>query len=227
MYKVKRRKKMLKTLKIMNNKYIGLFMLATDKFCIVGDMLEDKEIRTIEDALGVDVIKARVAGTSLIGVFAAGNSYGVVLPWIAREEEVNALEDAGIRTIVIKDRVTAMGNLIEANDKGAVVSPLLRPENAEAIGKHLHVHVLRHGVAGIDLPGACTVATNKGFLTHPNASEEELKMLSELFRVKGDTTTANFGDPFIGASIVANSKGVLVGEGTTPVELLKIEDILG
>ncbi len=218
---------MLRAARLMNNPYVGLFLLATDEFCLAPDTIEEKDVKLIEETLGVDVIQTRVSGTSLIGVFAAGNSRGVILPWIAREEEVDALKDAGIRVLVVNDTVTALGNLVEANDRGAIVSPLLRRENAEKIGDFLGVEVLQRNVAGVDVVGAATVATSKGFLVHPNATEEEVKELSRLFGVEGDTTTANFGDPFIGASIVANRNGVLVGDKTTPVELMKIEGVLG
>ncbi len=217
----------VQTARLLNNPYIGLFLLATDRFCLAPDTIERKDAKMIEDVLGVDVILTRVSGTSLIGVFAAGNSNGVVLPWITYEDEVQRLEDAGIKTLVLKDKVTALGNLVEANDKGAVVSPLIRRENVEYISKHLGVKAVQKGVGGMEISGAAVVATNKGFLAHPNVEEPELKELEKLFGVKGDTTTANFGDPFVGASIVANSNGVLVGDKTTPVELLKIEDVLG
>lgn len=217
----------VRTTRLLNNQYIGLFLLATDKFAIAPDTIEKKDVKMIEDVLGVDVIQTRISGTSLIGVFAAGNSRGVVLPWIAYDEEIKTLEDAGIKTLVLKDKVTALGNLIEANDKGAVVSPLIRRENVELIEEHLGINVVQMEVGGVDVSGVAVVATNKGFLAHPNVNDEELKELEEIFGVKGNTTTANFGDPFIGASIVANSNGVLVGDRTTPVELLKIEDILG
>lgn len=217
----------VKTAKLLNNPYIGLFLLATDRFVLAPDALEKKDVEMIEDVLGADVIQTRVSGTSLIGVFVAGNSKGVVLPWIAYENEIRTLEDAGIRTLVLKDRVTALGNLIEANDRGGVVSPLIRRENVELIARHLGIRAVQREVGGVDVSGAAVVATNRGFLAHPNVEGDELKELEEVFGVKGGTTTANFGDPFVGASIVANSNGVLVGDKTTPVELLRIEDVLG
>jgi len=69
--------------------------------------------------------------------------------------------------------------------------------------------------------------TNRGFVAHPNTSDEELDVLEDVFGVEGTTSTANYGDPFVRASIVANSYGIIVGERTSPVEILRIEDVLG
>jgi translation initiation factor 6 (aeIF-6) len=60
----------------------------------------------------------------------------------------------------------------------------------------------------------------------PGATEEEIKFLSELFKTNVKAGTANFGSIYVGASILANSKGVLVGADTTPIELGRIDDVL-
>ena len=212
---------------LMNNPNIGLYMFATDKFCLVPDYSREKDVKEIADILDVEVIKTRIAGTSLIGVFVTGNSRGIVVPWIARESEVEQLREIGIDVLVVKDRVTALGNLIAANDEGALVSESVSLRSAGEIQKFLKVKVLRKNIAGIEVVGASTVATNKGFLTHPSVKEDEIAELTSLFGVPGDTTTVNFGDPFVRTGIVANSKGVIVGENTSPIELLKIESVLG
>ena len=218
---------MLVKMNVRNNPYVGIFLLATDKFCIAPDTLEEKERRKVEEVLGVDVVTARISGTSLVGVFAAGNSRGVVLPWIVYGEEVDALKEAGIRTLVVKDVVTAWGNLLAANDRGGIISPLVRRENVERIADFLGIRVEQMTVAGVDVVGAAVLATNRAFLVHPNASGEEIRTLRDVLGVEGVATTANFGDPFVGTSVVANSRGTIVGEDTTPVELMKIQDVLG
>ena len=212
---------------LMKNPNIGLYLFATEKICLAPDYIREKDAKEIADILDVEVIKTRIAGTSLIGVFVAGNSNGIIVPWIARESEVEALKEIGINVLVVKDRVTALGNLVAANDKGVLVSEAVSMRAAIEIEKFLGVKMERMNIAGIEVVGAATVATNKGFLTHPSAQPDEVAKLTSLFEVPGDTTTVNFGDPFVRTGIVANSKGVLVGEDTSPVELLKIESILG
>ncbi len=212
---------------LMKNPNIGLFMFATDVFCLVPDYVREKDVEEVAEILGVDVIPTRVAGTSLIGAFVSGNSKGVIVPWIVREEEVRNLKEHGIEVFVVKDRVTALGNLVAANDRGALISQSISMRAAKEIAEFLDVDYVRRNVAGMEVVGAAVIATNKGFLGHPSIGEEELKLLGKLFDVPGDTTTVNFGDPFVRTGIVANSKGVIVGEDTSPVELLKIESVLG
>ncbi len=207
--------------------HIGLFALATDKFVLLPDFMPEDIVEQFAEVLKVDPIPTRVAGTGLLGIFAAGNSNGIVLPYIARDDEVQNLRDHGIEVLVVKDRATAMGNMVAANDKGAVISETLRPETAREIAEFLGVDYEQMNVANVEIVGAAIVATNKGFLAHPNTSEEELKILERVFKVRGDTTTVNYGDPFVRGGIVANSHGIIVGDDTSPVEIMKIEDVLG
>jgi len=213
---------------IQRNTHVGLFMLATDRFVLVPDQLEEEELEKIASTLEVDPIPLRVAGTSLIGVFAAGNSSGIIVPYIVREEEVKTIKEHGVEVLVVRDVPTALGNLVAANDRGAVVSKSIRAENAEKIAEFLGADEWEWmDVAGSELTGASIVATNKGFLAHPNTTEEEMSTLRVLFGVEGATTTVNYGDPFVRTAVVANSKGVVVGGDTSPIELMRIEDVLG
>ncbi|NPA76636.1 MAG: translation initiation factor IF-6 [Candidatus Diapherotrites archaeon] len=215
-------------LDIERNAHIGLFMVATDKFVLVPDDLDKQTTETIADVLKVDPIPLRISGTTLLGVFAAANSRGVVLPHIARKEEIQKLNDYGIETLVIEDTATALGNLIAANDRGVIISKALTEENAKKIAEFLGAKKhARMNIAGTELTGASIAVTNRGFVAHPNTRDEELDVLEDVFGVEGTTSTANYGDPFVRASIVANSYGLILGERTSPVEILRIEDVLG
>jgi len=45
------------------------------------------------------------------------NSNGVVLPNVARDEEIQALRKAGLNVYVSKDKHNAIGNNVAANNK--------------------------------------------------------------------------------------------------------------
>jgi translation initiation factor 6 len=72
--------------------------------------------------------------------------------------------------------------------------------------------------------GSAGICTGKGLVCHPNTSEDELRELSELFKVPAVLGTLNYGTPFVGACAVANSKGAFVGSRTTPIEMGRLED---
>ena len=57
-----------------------------------------------------------------------------------------------------------------------------------------------------------------------DASEEEMDLISEVLKVEPYKTTVNHGSRVLGAGTVANSRGVLVGDVTTPIEMGKIEE---
>ncbi len=216
----------IESLKIRNSPNIGLFLLATDEFCLIPPELREKDKEMIRNTLKVDLVETTMAGTSLIGLFAAGNSKGVVVPYIVYEDELEALKEAGIKVEIVFDTFTALGNLIAVNDNGAIVSPLLRERSVDKIASFLKVDVTQRKVAELDVVGAALSVSNKGFLAHPWA-EGELEIIQEILGVEGKTTTVNGGDPFVGTGVVMNSNGIIVGEGTTPVELFTIHELLG
>ena len=74
--------------------------------------------------------------------------------------------------------------------------------------------------------GAAGVVTNRGLLCHPHASKHELDLLKKRFEVNADIGTANYGVPLVGACMIANAKGAIVGTATTPIELGRIEEAL-
>ncbi len=211
---------------LLKSPEIGLYIVATDKFCLVPPFAREKDKEYFEEVLNVPVIETRIAGSSLLGVFIAANSNGIVVPWFTQEDEIRKLKDEGIDVLVVKDRVTALGNLISVNDRGIIVSEEVSERAFNEIREFLGVEGIRKSVAGIEVVGASVVATNRGFLAHPSM-EEEKDLLKEVFKVDGVFTTVNFGDPFVRTGVVANSYGIIVGEDTSPVELLRIEDVFG
>jgi translation initiation factor 6 len=68
------------------------------------------------------------------------------------------------------------------------------------------------------------VATNLGVLAHPHATEAELKAVQAALQVPAMITTANYGTAQVGACLVANSKGAVLGSRTTPIEIGRIEE---
>jgi translation initiation factor 6 len=123
-------------------------------------------------------------------------------------------------------KFTAVGNMMTANDHGIAMSPLVAPAEAQSLAKAFHTKVEPISVAGLDTTGACVVATNKGFLTNPNASEEEVNNLEAVFKVKGELGSLNYGNPFIKGCVLANSHGAIVGSTSTPFELGRLDDAL-
>jgi translation initiation factor 6 len=81
-------------------------------------------------------------------------------------------------------------------------------------------------IAGMDVVGSCGVATNLGCLLHRDVREDELGLIQDILRVETDIGTANFGSPFVGACVIANSKGAVVGESSTGPEITRLMETL-
>jgi len=82
-------------------------------------------------------------------------------------------------------------------------------------------------IAGYSAVGSACAATNKGFIHHPEATEQEIKTLEDIFKVKGASATINTGIPFVGRCVIANSNGFVVGTQTTGYELGRLEEGFG
>jgi len=201
---------------------IGLFVLATDKYAIVPDYIIDASL------LAKKAVATTIAGTQFCGLFLAGNSHGLLVPWTISEREHAALkkELRGINICKISSNHTALGNLVVCNDKGAIISPLLH-EHAKQISECLGVPVQESELMGLTIVGALCVATNKGLLLDMYATDAEFEFVKKTLKVAGDISTVNFGSEFVKSGILANSKAVLVGSKTTGPEIARIDEALG
>ncbi|RJX16571.1 translation initiation factor IF-6 [Candidatus Bathyarchaeota archaeon] len=212
---------------ILGSPNIGVFSLATDKFAIFPVGLTQRKIERIKNVLKVEVVCLDLAESKLIGVLAEANSNGIILPFYVSDEEVDFLKkNLGINVERIESKKTAFGNLVLANDQGALVSPILSKKEVKKIEDVLGVEVFQGSLAGYPYVGSVAVATNKGILAHPNISEDESKFLTEIFKAPVNIGTVNGGIPFVGSGITINSYGALVGSLTTGPELMAISTIL-
>jgi translation initiation factor 6 len=114
-----------------------------------------------------------------------------------------------------------------ANDFGAIVHPEFERKSLLQIGDALKVEVVRATIAGIKTVGAAAVATNKGVLAHPHTTEQELAILKDVLKVPVKIGTLNYGTGLIGACLVANRHGAVVGSRTTPIEMGRVMEALG
>ena len=133
-----------------------------------------------------------------------------------------------MRVEVLNLRTTALGNVILANDNAALVYPEFSDAEARQIKEALEVDEVKKGrIAHVSVVGSVGVVTDKGGIVHIDATDEEIKELSELFKTNIDIGTVNFGSAFVRSGLVANNKGILVGSSTTGPEILRIQKALG
>ncbi len=206
--------------------YLGLFGFATDKYCLISDRLAHNKICKVEECLGVEAIPTQVSNFSLSGIMSNGNSRAVLVPYLADKQEVERISKT-VKTVIIHDKFTALGNLIAANDKGGIISDVFSPGSKAVIDDALGITTVQGTIAGCSEVGALCLATNKGFVTTPDTSDDEMRKLEKIFGVPGGRASANMGSKLVGVSILANSNGIITGEDTTPIEMEYIIEALG
>jgi translation initiation factor 6 len=210
-------------LSVRGEDFVGLLGMGSDTYALLSKTFPKVT------ALKVPTIRLAVHGSTLVGLFCAGNSRGLLLPYFISDSDIAALkksmkaEGVDINVERIGDKSTALGNLIACNDNAALISPLISEK--KRIEDALGVEVTSGSIGGHEEVGACCIATNKGFLVHPDA-EEELDYLAEVFGVSGMSGSVNFGFPFIKSSLIANSHGYVTGRRTTGIELDRIDQAL-
>jgi len=157
--------------------------------------------------------KAVKSKSNLLGMFFEGNKNGLL-----------GTEDINFEHTILKTKYTAIGNLICANDKGAIISPLIEKQKKQ-IEEALGVKATVTKISGIDIIGSLVIANNNGAAVHPNASEEEIETVSKALGVHADRATIRRGG-FIGSMAVANDEVLVITPGALAPEMAQIAQIL-
>ena len=131
-------------------------------------------------------------------------------------------EETDLEVGVLDSRFTALGNVICANDRGAVVSPWLSEGDCQTISDVLGVETIQRKIAGFNQTGAVMVANNTGAAIHPEADEEDMEVFASLLGVKIEQSSINNGVPYVASGILANDNAVVVGTLTTGPEIMML-----
>jgi translation initiation factor 6 len=209
---------------IFGNPYIGVFCASNEFLGLVPLTASDELAESIGRCLGVEnAVRTTMDGCNTIGALIRMNSNGAIMSMFSQEEEVERLGES-LKAFRLRHKLNAVGNNILANDNGALVHPFYEDKTLEIISEILGVPVERGTVAGFKTVGSAAVATNKGAICHPHTGSLEMEQLERVLGVPVSISTANYGTGQLGACMIANTKGAVVGETSTPIELGKIEE---
>jgi translation initiation factor 6 len=212
---------------VFGNASIGVYSLVNDRIAIIPPQVPESKRQKVEEWLKVKVVATTVGKSLITGALACSNSNGVILPSFAQEEEIEAIKSASDLNVTVMDtKKTAYGNMVLANDKGAVADPRLEKRVVNKIADTLGVEVVSNEIAGLPYVGSLATATNKGVLAHPMLKEEEQKVLEDVLKVPVDVGTVNCGIPYVATGLLGNSYGAMVGLLTTGPEMFIIGQAL-
>lgn len=224
----------VRTADLNGNPYIGVFCRALSSSLLCPAETTEDLMALAEDTLGYRAVRCSLGGTNLHGSLIASNRNGAIVPhFISTDELSQALKEAGViegegsyTVASSEDPVTAWGNNVLCSDKVALVNPEVHKRSLKLIEDVLGVEPVVGTIAGVRTVGSVAVLNSKGMVVHPKARTTELERLKELFGVDVQISTANFGSPYLGACMVANDRGCLVGSNTSGIELNRIENTL-
>jgi len=218
---------MFELLDFNENPNVGVYCRANDDIVFLQKQLLKKVKSKITDALGVKLVELTIADSTIIGSLLALNSHGAIVTNVVGTETLNIIKDHGLKVYIVEDVINAAGNDILVNDKGALVHPDIKKHTVKNIEKTLDVPVQKGTIAELKTVGMAAVVTNKGCLCHPKVTEDEKEVLESVFDVPVMIGTVNHGHSMIGSGLVANTKGAIIGNRTTGIEMGRIEEALG
>jgi len=173
--------------------------------------------------LQTECITTPVANTRLLGVLMVLNNHGILLPRTSSPEEIaNLRKQTGLNVKILDTKYNALGNLICANDKGGIVSPVIEKEHIKEIEDVLDIEVMQKKVAGYYQVGAVMQANNLGCVIHPETDEEDMKKFSGILGVNIEHSTINGGTPFVSSGMLVNNNAIVVGNLTNGPEIMML-----
>ena len=200
---------------------IGIYINVNDKYVLVPMGFAESKAEKLAGYLQAEYMYLSVANTRLLGALSVMNNKGILLPKTAYQNEYDTLKkQTDLEVGVLDSKYTALGNVICANDKGAVVSPWLSKEDIATIKDVLGVEVIQQRIAGFNQTGAVMVANNSGAVIHPEADEEDMKKFANILGVKIEHCTVNNGIPYVASGILANNNCIVVGSMTSGPEIM-------
>jgi translation initiation factor 6 len=205
------------------NSYIGMFAKSGEQITLIGAGSSPK-FESALASLGTTLVRATFANSNLAGIYCALNSNGIVASAQLEPSERKILKKLGMNFYACKDKKSSMGNNLCANDKGAIANPYIHRVEIAKISECLGVEVAQMMVAGFETVGMACVATNKGFVAHNSCTEEGLRGIESVLKVKGLNATVNMGTAHVGLGLLATSKGCVVGDLTSGFEISRVQE---
>ena len=218
------------SLEFENSNEVGVFSTLTNSYCLISLGASSNFHSIFESELSdlIPLVPCTIAGTRIVGRLTAGNKNGLLVPTSTTDQELqhlrNSLPDA-VKVQRVEERLSALGNVICANDHVALVHPDLERETEEIIADILGVEVFRQTIASNVLTGSYMSLSNQGGLVHPKTSIQDQDELSSLLQVPLVAGSVNRGSPVVGAGMVVNDWLSVTGNDTTATELSVIESV--
>jgi translation initiation factor 6 len=207
---------------------IGVYLAANNSYVLYPSNLLKETISRFESTFEESMYPLTINNSILLGVYSAGNKYGIIIPHLIRDDELENLKaylDNSAQIGILRSLDNAFGNLILCNDSGAIISSLLKNYQKE-IEDVLSVETVVYDFADSYLPGSISIANSKGCLVHPLTTDDEIDYISSILKVETDVSTVNRGIPYVSSGAIVNNKSGIFGVDCTGPEMMRLSNIL-
>ena len=214
---------------IFGGSLIGIYLEANNSYLLYPRLILKPLLNKLKSVFDEPLYPITINNSNLIGVYTASNKYGIIVPSIMKDEEIDKLKTYlgdPIRVGVLNSIDNAFGNLILCNDKGAIISSLLK-NDLKQIEDVLNVEVSVYEFADSYLPGSIALANNNGCVVHPLTNEDEIEQITSILKVdETDVSTINRGIPYLSAGAIVNDTSGVFGEASTGPEMMRLTNVL-
>ncbi|MBY8984871.1 MAG: translation initiation factor IF-6 [Candidatus Lokiarchaeota archaeon] len=217
---------------VFGRSLIGVYLTANNEYVLYPPMLLKPSLKKYKNIFKEPFYPITINSSNLLGVYTASNKFGIIVPHIIKDEEYDTLKDIfreksnSPQIGVLKSIDNAYGNLILCNDKGAIISSLLKDYRKE-IEDILNVETVVFEFADSYLPGSNSLANNYGCVVHPLSTDDEIEYITSILKVdEVDVSTINRGVPYLSSGAIVNDKSGIFGTNSTGPELMRITSIL-
>ena len=215
--------------RVFGQSVVGVYLAANNSFILYPPLLLEPLLKKFHTVFDLPFYPITINNSNLLGVYTASNKYGIIVPHIIREDELNDLKSSvneSTQIGILKSIDNAFGNLILCNDKGAIISSFLKSHKNE-IEEILNVETVVYEFADYYLPGSISLTNNKGCLVHPLSTDDEVDYISSILKVNEvDVSTVNRGIPYLNSGAIVNDNGGIFGEFCTGPELMRLTSVL-
>ncbi|MFA6072722.1 MAG: translation initiation factor IF-6 [Candidatus Woesearchaeota archaeon] len=208
---------------------IGLYAFVNDNFALIGSEISEEVEEQMKEVFQVPIHRVTLAGTSLIGVFTAGNNHKIMIPGITFDHEREHLRKLGINFVVFDTKLTGLGNNILMDDNCALVNPDFSDADVKKIDELMNVKTQRAEFTEVTTVGNLAVLNkSRGrALVSNDLNSEELRLIENTFKIKAIPGSVNMGSPFIRAGTLVNAHGFAMGSASGGPELANADEALG